>query len=664
MAIYLGRNKVSPMFARIIEKNITTDSQGNQTITYTTGSNYNEEDPDDLSYERDTSYDTWTRPQAWPNLDAISISSSEEVVYMTFKNTSDLACRKACLVCNTSNAAACKIDIGHLNSSNAFVSDISMTSNSSNGGYTLCDYSSMSTTTYPYVIIRVTPASASQHIQGVRFGRIPVADAGTVTQYYYYNNQCVERRGNLPYAIYFAYSSTNYGYMTFYMEKDATIVGTLAPVTGGNFAGAFCQGLNLHVIDFTGWNTSNWTITSLSEVFRYCYNLQQLDLSGWDLSRCAMTNIAYLFASCYNLKSTGIENWNTDNWAVTTLQQTWYCNFRLEELNLEGWNTTRWAVTTMADTWNSCLTLNKLGINTWNTSNWRVTSLAATWNSCYQLVDINLSNWNTSLWAITTLASTWTNNYRRRNFHDIEGWITSNWAVTTLASTWNGCISITTLNLNSWNTSKWKITTLGSTWAYCRKLRELHISSWDVTSGPWAVTTLGSTWAYCHKLQTIEAFQWNTGAWKITSLNSTFRYCYSLQEIDFKNWDVSQFNITDMAAFTSDCRSLHKLSMVGKNSTQIHLNITTANNYGTTSSSGATTILYQCFSLEVFNPPSNWTGCIYFNTTYLLPRGEIMKFFNNAETLSSAIGVSMGAQRYKLTQADIDVATEKNYTIS
>ena len=273
MAIYLGRNKVSPMFVKMIEKTITTDNQGNEIITYNTNTNFVDNDPDDLSYERDTVYETWLRPNDWPNLDAIDIPDTFEGVYLTYKNTSDLPYRIACFICNTSNNGVYKIEAGHLNSSNVFVADITNANAAGNGSYVLCDYSSISSTTYPYIIIRITPSSTSQHLTGVRFGRIPVGNTGTIVQANYYHNFCVERRGRLPYAVYFAYSGSNYGYMTYYMEKDATIIGTASPVTGTNFAGAFAQGLNLRVIDFTGWDTSNWTITSLSEVFRHCYNL-------------------------------------------------------------------------------------------------------------------------------------------------------------------------------------------------------------------------------------------------------------------------------------------------------------------------------------------------------------------------------------------------------
>ena len=68
----------------------------------------------------------------------------------------------------------------------------------------------------------------------------------------------------------------------------------------------------------------------MNYVWQYCISLQSLDLSGWD----------------------------TTNWAVTNLSQTWYCCTSLQSLDLSGWDTTNWAVTSleMTSAQMTCLT--------------------------------------------------------------------------------------------------------------------------------------------------------------------------------------------------------------------------------------------------------------------------------------------------------------------
>ena len=656
MAIYLGNNKVSPTFNTVIERIITKDSGGNITSTSSNvNTNYTSEDLDDLSNNRDTNYTPWVRPTGWPNLDAINISDDFEGVYLTYDNNANLPYHIACFIVGGNTA---KVETGYLDNNNVFIA--STTTTVAKDTYLICDYSSMDSTTYPYVVFRITPNVATAHLTAVKFGRIPVANSGTIVAAAAYDNQCLERRGQLKWVTSLVNSSTNYCYCTKYMQKDATVVGINNAITGTNFAAAWWQGMNLREIDFTGWNTSNWTITSLGSQFCYCYNLERIDLDKWDTKNWGITTLASAFQDCHELKSLPIDKWNTSNWEVTTLASTWQSCYRLEELNLEGWDTSGWNITTLASTWYLCFSLKKLSISSWNTTNWHVTSLASTWDQCYRLLYTNLSKWNTSNWSVTNLSYAWRYNYARRDLKDIENWNTSSWAVTTLAYTWYSCKKLNSLDLTHWSTSNWKVTNLSYTWAYCDALLELKIGNWNISQ--WAPTSLVQTWCCCRRLKEWTASQWHTGAWEITSIDSTFRYCYSLKEINFSNWDCSAWALTTMAAFTSECRELEKLDMHNINISTI----TTANNYGSTSSTGLTTILYADSSLKIFNPPSGWKGRIYLNTAYSLPRSEIIKFFNNLvdNTGNTAIALYIAGERYKLTSADIAIATAKNYTIS
>lgn len=626
---------------------------GNQKVTVP----FSLEDPDYKIAERDTP-DTWTRPADMPNLDAIEMDQDFEGVYLTYDNDAELPYHLACFYCTISGGTQYKIETGHLNSNNQFVTDKTETVN--HNAYVISDYSTMNSTTYPYIVFRLTPLSSSQHFTRANFGRIPVADSETIVAVEAYKNFCVERRGQLKWVNTVANSSTNHYYCTRYMLKDATVIGVNNIFTSTNFTSAWSEGRNLREIDFTGWDTSRWTITSLEYVFYNCHKLCKLDLNKWDTSNWGIINLTNTFGVCENLITIATEKWDTSKWKVTTLSGTWdYCR-KLEELNLENWDTSDWAITSLANTWRECIALKKLNISSWDTSNWKVTAMNGTWSNCRQLLSTNLSRWNTAGWAVTTLANTWYNNIDRRNLYDIENWDTSNWKVTSLSSTWSGCFAIKKMNLNNWNTSGWAITTLASAWASCQSLIELNIGQWNVSN--WKVTTIASAWYSCYALKEVEAFQWHTPAWEITTFDSVFRYCYSLKEIDFTNWDASDYALTSIAGISSACEKLEKLDM-----SNIDIStITTANNYGTTSSSGANTILYNSYCLKEFNPPTGWKGRIYFSTAHSLPRSEMVKFFNNLvdNTGDAAIGIVIGVMRSQLTAADIKIATDKNYTIT
>lgn len=568
MAVYLGNVQVSPLMS--------------------------------FDYQND---EPWVRPEGWPNLDNIYMPEDFEGVYMTFENFDSALCRKAGLNLSTNTV----IDVGYLNEHDEFeplIPQIAVTA----AGYKIVDYSAISTVDYPYVIIRVLPATASAHIASCRFGRIPVADSGAIVVTPFYYNDCVERKGNLPYCTAVTYSGSDYGWMTTKMQKDATIIGSKVAITAANFMGAYYLGVNLREIDFTGWNTSLWTITSLVNVFYHCHKLKHLDLRTWDTSKWKITSMVDMFRYCINLIDINVSTWDVSDWgtsSITLASTFYYCNSLQFIYGLENWDTSAWNCTSLASTWRDCRSLNNLNISSWDTSNWKTTTINAAWYACSSLKKLDLSGWNTSQWKITG---------------------------TGLVNAWYNCLTLQELKIGTWDTSNWTVTSLATVWTSCRELEE---------------------W---------EASQWHTPAWTITTIDQTFRYCYQLKEIDFSNWDCSEWALTTMAGFTSECYGLIKLDMHNIDIATI----VTANNYGATSSSGANTILYCCKTLQIFNPPINWNGRIYFSTCYNLSRTEMIKFFNNLVDRSdtTAMALQIGTKRSELTSADIAIATAKNYTIS
>ena len=684
MALYYNNTQVTPIFLKTIEKTVTINADGTSTTSYNTDVNHGADTTNNVIANLDTSsYVPWTRPTGWPNLDSITIPADFEGVYLTYDNNANLPYYIASFFCLLTNSGQYTVDIGYL-SSGTF--NVLQTSTVAQNAYQYINYSSIDHTTYPYIVIRLTPATANSHFTRCQFGNLPIANTGTIVAGYSYYNFCLERRGQLPWVNIVVNDNSNKTWCTMYMQKDATIIGTQNKFTGSNFAAAWWMGGNLREIDFTGWDTSEWTITSISSLFSNCYNLQKLDLRCWDTTKWAITTLASAWDYCYSLLELNVDTWNTSNWRITTMSCTWRFCVRLEVLNLNNWDVSLWPLTTFSDVWQNCQRLKILKTGNWNTTNWRVTTLVDTWYNCRTLTTLDVRNWNTTNWAVTSLASTWYGDFLLDDFDAISNWNTTNWAVTNLSNTWYNCWAATTIGISNWKTNNWKVTTMSGTWYACYSLVHLDLSKWNTSqfavtnfNGTWyccsslltlnignwdvshfAVTTFVNTFNSCCRLQEAEICRWYLPNSAVTTIESMFPYCYSLKKIDFSRWTCTSWALTTMANFARECRCLEELHMSNIDVTSI----TTANNYGTTSSTGANTIIQGCHSLRVFDPPTGWRGRIYLHNCYSLPRAEIVKFFNNLVNPPLTAALYINITRHRLTAADIKIATDKGYTIS
>ena len=100
-----------------------------------------------------------------------------------------------------------------------------------------------------------------------------------------------------------------------------------------------------------------------------------------------------------------------------------------------------------------------------------------------------------------------------------------------------------------------------------------------------------------------------------------------------------------------------------------NLNVANLNSltYYSNSANGSRTYspFYYCSSLEELTLPQNYAGHIDFIELFLLPRTEIVKAFNALKNppIANTAKVWISSMRYKLTAADIAIATNKGYTV-
>ncbi len=583
--------------------------------------------------------DHWVRPAGYPDLDSISIPEGFDGLYMTYDLSRTPGWGFIGVYVNTALAGNFTLERGHLENG-VFVSDYSVTK--TRGSYYRENLNEANGT------IQLWRISSDKHI--TRFGFI-ASGTSTAALRYNYTQPCVERRGRLPWVtscssyLTVRANATDLTFGTVWLERDHVEIGANSVVTAldgmyglcyrlvdvytgwdtSNWAvttlgSMFYYCMSLRHVDFSTWDTRNWTVITLTNMFICCVALQELDLSSWDTSHWRVAGLEGSFNRCEGLKRLDLSTWDTSNWEVKTMKGLFAGCRSLTEIDFTGWDTSGWAVTTLASVFESCVSLPRLDLSGWNTANWRVTTMvnmfiynyslkyldftgwdtsgwavttiAGMFSNCTSMPELDLSEWNTSGWRVTTMASMCANCFLLRAI-DLSGWDTSGWAVTTFAAMFDYCRSLETLDISSWDTSNWRVTTLATAFRCCHNLLEIT-GIGDLDTRGWAVTTLANSFNSCYSLQHLDLSGWDTSGWAVTSLESVFTWCMSLQSIDIGDWDTSGWKVTTMATMFNECRSLKEIDLFDWDTSQFAL---------TTCAS----MIAGCQILETFYMPDNFT---------------------------------------------------------
>ena len=225
----------------------------------------------------------WVRPDGWRDLDALECGEDE--LYMTFDASSRIDDPFCSFVIS---GADYTVTIGSQSWTKGAGSTFQYTFTDSDG-------------TYPLVHVK-----ADGHITSFAF----VGYTTNGRTYSRKQNPLVERIGDV-----YDYGGGS-GWGTYYLEREKVVRHACA---SRSLAELWSCNYSLQSLDVSGWDTTNWAVTSLQQTWYNCYSLQSLDVSGWD----------------------------TTNWAVTSLQSTWYCNYSLQSLDVSGWDTTNWNVSSI-----------------------------------------------------------------------------------------------------------------------------------------------------------------------------------------------------------------------------------------------------------------------------------------------------------------------------
>jgi surface protein len=198
-------------------------------------------------------------------------------------------------------------------------------------------------------------------------------------------------------------------------------------------------------------------------------------------------------------------------------------------------------------------------------------------------------------------------------------------------------------------------------------VRIINLSGWDTTK--WKVTNIHYMFYYDFNLEKINGFwNWNVSGWPVTNgLYQMFYQCHSLKEVDFSNWVTTNFAFggagkCDLRYMFGYDYSIKKIDL-----SSFNIDAIDSLNYYAQSAAGSRSYspFYLCYNLEELTLPQNYKGHIDLSDMYELPRSEFIKVFNALS--SSPIGTTAKVwiinTKYKLTTADIAIATNKGYTV-
>ena len=202
-------------------------------------------------------------------------------------------------------------------------------------------------------------------------------------------------------------------------------------------------------------------------------------------------------------------------------------------------------------------------------------------------------------------------------------------SVTTMQSMFENCTSLTTVDLSSYTTNS--VTNMSSMFSGCNKLTNVDLSNFNTTS----VTNMQYMFSGCNKLTSLDISDFDTsGVQNMGGMFSSLYVCKTIQcDLDFTA-------CTNIASMFQSCNKLENL--------------------GTISNLGKGFLTTQTAHNAYYAVNVSWSP---------LTHDSIMNIINGLYDIATA-GVQtqdliLGAANLaKLSQAEIDIATNKGWTVS
>ena len=332
-------------------------------------------------------------------------------------------------------------------------------------------------------------------------------------------------------------------------------------------------------------NTSK--VTSMAEMFRYCYILPSLDVSTFDTSN--VTDMSCMFCYCFQLASINVSNFNTAK--VTNMSHMFHC-CPVTTLDVSHFNTEN--VTDMSLMFSGCKKLNTLDLQNFNTA--KVANMAYMFLADPVLTTINASD----KWSTKSVSAS---DYMFYGCYNLVGSMGTKYSPEHIDHEYAhidggpcepGYLSgeVKDLKLEAYAVLKDDVLTFyydyakncreGTIFEIAKKSNVIHNDSYDPV---WAGFTAGITKAVfdesfsgyyptftshwfgsCHKLLTIEGIQYlNTD--KVEDMVGMFLDCYQLASLDLSTLNTA--NATNMSMMFWGCLALENLDVSGFNTSKV-----------------------------------------------------------------------------------------------
>lgn len=191
-----------------------------------------------------------------------------------------------------------------------------------------------------------------------------------------------------------------------------------------------------------------------------------------------------------------------------------------------------------------------------------------------------------------------------------------------------------------------------------KAIKILNANNWDVSN----ITNFQGMFQNCDNIESIDCKGWDIS--NASTLYAMFWYCRMLKHIDVSNWDTR--NVNDFNAVFRGCDALQKIDLTRWDAS----NITSTGNYGMFNQSGVISIIGDYTIDDVVQNNISCLNGLTVNVNTGNPtkinRASLRALINGLADLTGQTAQTLkigNTNIAKLTEEDIAIATNKNWTI-
>lgn len=374
----------------------------------------------------------FVKPSEWDDIESITLSETDQVLYLLYDNTLDFSWCSITVTCDTGSSIC---DYGRV--VNGAFQVLDSETKASRQSYQRClsdDFPNED-----YVVLRIRPASTNnltilatstfkynnRNLDAtyqpilMRYGSLPKATSIVLRANFLVSDNIknLKEITSLNGYLYNCYNLARFrhdGWNTNKVIDASTFLQNCIFATDidTDFSGWFADGKltkisnifdtlkNVQEINVTGWNMQN--VTNIASAFNGCINLKKIiGIEGWYLPNCVSTANYKVFMDCHMLEQDNgkldLSNWHfAENVTNSTIWSAFFTNaLKLKQIDISNFNL-RYA-TNISNMFDSVSSLESVTFADNIGSELRLTSYGSIFNNCYFIKKIDFSTINASM---------------------------------------------------------------------------------------------------------------------------------------------------------------------------------------------------------------------------------------------------------------------------